>query len=158
MTAYEELLEYAVNEGITVIDFELGDKTKGLYCDGIAFINKNCCTAEKFCTLAEELGHHYTATSNIICLDTLEKRKQEQLGRRRGYETILSLERILDAIIEGYDNLADLAEQLEVTPEYLQEALVYYGQKHGTSIDYHEHRVIFSDASVIVHPLLDEAL
>ena len=68
MTAYEELLEYAVNEGITVVDFELGDKTKGLYCDGVAFINKNCCTAEKFCTLAEELGHHYTASANIVSL------------------------------------------------------------------------------------------
>lgn len=156
MTAYEELLEYAVNEGITVIDFELGDKTKGLYCDGYVFIDKHCAESEKFCALAEELGHHYTATSNIVSLDTMEKRKQEQLGRRWGYETILSLERILDAIIEGYDNLADLAEQLYVTPEYLQEALLYYGQKHGAEIMYHDHRVIFSDASVIVHPLVDD--
>ena len=54
--------------------------------------------------------------------------------------------------------LADLAEQLSVTPEYLQEALVYYGQKHGSSLDYHDHRVIFSDASVIVHPLVDDAI
>ncbi len=158
MTAYEELLEYAVNEGITVIDFELGDKTKGLYCDGYVFIDKHCAESEKLCALAEELGHHYTASSNIVCLDTMEKRKQEQLGRRWGYETILSLERILDAIIEGYDNLADLAEQLYVTPEYLQEALVYYGQKHGSSLDYHDHRVIFSDASVIVHPLVDDVV
>lgn len=158
MTPYEELLDIAKNEGVAVVDYDLGESLSGLYCDGCVLINKNSNASERYCTLAEELGHHYTATSNIVETNTIDKCRQEQLGRRWGYEKILPLERILDAIIEGYDNLADLAEQLEVTPEYMQEALVYYSQKHGTSIDYHEHRVIFSDASVIVHPLLDEAL
>ena len=37
MTPYEALLEYAVNEGIKVVDFELGERMKGLYCDGYIF-------------------------------------------------------------------------------------------------------------------------
>ena len=148
----------ADNDGITVLEHNFIGNTKGIYCDGVVVLNKNCSTIEKCCTLAEELGHHHTASANIIELDTLDKKKQEILGHRWGIEKLLPLSYIVDAVIDGYSNLAELAEHLEVTPEYLQEALVYYSQKHGTSIDYHEHRVIFSDASVIVHPLLDEAL
>lgn len=155
---YEELLVIAENEGVTVIEYDFKSSTRGMYCDGFAFVDKSASDTEKCCTLAEELGHHFTASADIFNLDTLDQRKQEQLGRRWGYEKILPLETIIDAIIDGYDNLSLLADQLNVTPEYLQEALIYYGQKHGPELEYHDHIVVFSDGSVIVHPILDDII
>ncbi len=158
MTPYEELLEIAKNEGVTVVDYDLGEKLSGLYCDGYVLINKNSDAAEKYCTLAEELGHYYTATENIVEADTIDKCRQEQQGRRWGYEKILPLETIIDAVINGYDNIALLTEELDVTPEYLQDALIYYNQKHGPELEYHDHIVFFSDGSLIVHPILDDII
>ena len=158
MTPYEELLEIAKNEGVTVVDYDLGERLSGLYCDGCVLINKNSDTAEKYCTLAEELVHHYTATGNIVETDTIDKCRQEQQGRRLGYEMILPIQDILNVIIDGYDTLPLVAEQLDVTPEYLQEALIYYGKKYGPEAEYGDYIVTFSNESLIVHPILDDII
>jgi len=158
VTPYEELLEVASNEGVTVVDYELGEKMLGLYCDGYILIGKQAGANERYCTLAEELGHHFTAASNIVELDNIDKCKQERLGRRWGFEKILPLNKIVSAIIDGYDNLPTLAEQLEVTPEYLQETLVYYGQKYGPRMEYNGYIVLFSDVSITVYPAMDEII
>lgn len=158
MTPYEELLEIAASEGITVIDYDLGDKTSGLYCDGIILVNKNSDEIEKYCTLAEELGHHCTASCNIVETDTIEKCKEEHLGRRWGFETILPIENIIDTVIDGCDNFYVIAEYLNVTPEYLHEALEYYCQKYGPEVEYGDYLVIFSAESLIVHPMLDDII
>lgn len=148
----------ADNVGITVLEHNFIGNTKGIYCDGVVVLNKNCSTIEKCCTLAEELGHHHTASANIIELDTLDKKKQEILGHRWGIEKLLPLSYIVDAVIDGYSNLAELAEHLEVTPEYLQEAIVYYGQKHGSGMEYRGHLIYFNDESMIVSPIVDDVV
>lgn len=158
MTPYEELLQTADNSGITVLEHDFRGSARGIYCDGIVILNKNCSTVEKYCTLAEELGHHHTASSNIIELDTLDKRKQEMLGHRWGIERLLPLSYIIDAVIDGYSNLAELAERLEVTPEYLQEAIVYYGQKHGSGMEYKNHLIYFNEESLIVSPIMNDVI
>ena len=158
MTPYEELLAFAEENDVIVLEHEFQGNFKGIYCDGIAFINKKSSTAEKRCTLAEELGHHYTASSNIIELDTTDKIKQELLGHKWAIEKLLPLSSIVDAIINGCDCLAMLAEHLEVTPAFLQEAIVYYGQKHSSGMEYKNHLIYFSEESLIVSPIVDEVI
>ena len=157
-TPYEELLQTADKNGITVLEHSFNGNTKGIYCDGIVVLNKNCSTVEKCCTLAEELGHHHTATSNIIELNTMDEMKQELLGHRWGIEKLLPLSYIIEAVIDGCNSLAMLAEQLEVTPAFLQEAIIYYGQKHGSGMNYKDHMVFFSDESLIVCPIADDVV
>ena len=147
----------ADNDGITVLEHNFIGNTKGIYCDGVVVLNKNCSTAEKCCTLAEELGHHHTASANIIELDTMGKIKQEQLGHRWGIETLLPLSYFIDAIIDGCCSLAELAEYLEITPEYLQEALNYYCKKYGVEFDYNGFNIILDAASIVVYPAIDDA-
>ena len=159
MTPYEELLQTADNSGITVLEHDFRGNARGIYCDGIVILNKNCSTVEKYCTLAEELGHHHTASSNIIELDTLDKRKQELLGHRWGIERLLPLPSIIDTlIVNRCEDLIQLAELLEVTPEYLREALSYYKQKYGVRIDYKGYCVILDDASLVVWPVVDDVI
>lgn len=159
MVDYEELLQIAYDQGVQVVDFDFEGDMTGYYCNNVAFIDKNTTeNKEKKCILAEELGHHFTAVGDITGEDTIEKCKQEQLGRRWGFEALLPINDILDVIIDGYDCLYLAAEQLDVTPEYLQEALVYYSQKYGPQMEYGDYIIMFSDSSLIVHPILDDII
>lgn len=159
MVDYEELLQIAYDQGVQVVDFDFEGDMTGYYCNNVAFIDKNTTeNKEKKCILAEELGHHFTAVGDITGEDTIEKCKQEQLGRRWGFEALLPINDILDVIIDGYDCLYLAAEQLDVTPEYLQEALVYYSQKYGPQMEYGDYIAIFPNESLIVHPILDDVI
>lgn len=159
MVSYEELLQLAYEQGVQVVDFDFEGDMTGYYCNNVAFISKDMDEdKEKKCILAEELGHHFTTVGDITGEDTIDKCKQEQLGRRWGFETIVPIEDIIDAIIDGYDRIYLAAEQLDVTPEYLQEALIYYSQKYGPEMEYGDYIVIFSNESLIVHPILDDII
>lgn len=83
MTKYEEILDQAHNNNVPVYEnYNFSNRIKGLYCDGSIALNQNLATStEKACVLAEELGHHYTATRDIIDQSTVENRKQEMRGR-----------------------------------------------------------------------------
>lgn len=160
MTSYEELLQQAYDQGIQVIDYEFEGNMTGYYCNNVAFINKNAANdQERKCILAEELGHHYTAVGDLTGEDTLSKRKMELLGRKWGYNALIPFEDIISILVSSKcENLVSLAEQLEVTPEYLQEALKYYSQKYGPEINYGDYVVVFSNESLIIHPILDDII
>ena len=82
---YEELLREE-SIPVTEIDMSAIPHLKGLYCDGAIGIDKNIETnTEKACVLAEELGHHYTSTGNILDQSSVANRKQEQKARLWGY-------------------------------------------------------------------------
>lgn len=154
MTRYEELLDIAEKEGITVIEYDFTGDAMGIYCDGCIFINKWASSVEKACTLAEEIGHHHTASKNILSMKSLESKKQELQGRRWGIKKVLLFDDIIDAIIGGCERLSDIAEHLDITEGFLSEALNYYYQKYGPSIAYDNYMVILSPNSVIVYPAL----
>lgn len=76
---YEELLIEADNNNLTVKEKPLPVSKGRLKGNRIA-IRKDMTETEKTCVLAEELGHHYTATGNI--LDQSHRRKP-QTGNAR---------------------------------------------------------------------------
>lgn len=76
LSEYERLLALAEDENINVHEnYDLGsNRLKGLYCDGNIALSYNLeNTSGKTCILAEELGHYYTATKNILDLSDVEK-------------------------------------------------------------------------------------
>lgn len=100
MNTYEKLLDTACRDGIDVIDYPFEtERIKGLYCDGTVAIRKDIETqAEKSCILAEELGHHYTTTGNILDQSTdVMNRKQEYRARLYGYNLRVGLMGIINA-------------------------------------------------------------
>lgn len=97
LSEYERLLALAENEDVKVYEnYDLGsNKFKGLYCDGNVALSYNLeDTASKTCVLAEELGHYYTATKNILDLSDAEKSKQERKGRIWAYEKLITKDAI----------------------------------------------------------------
>ncbi|MFA5528841.1 MAG: ImmA/IrrE family metallo-endopeptidase [Peptostreptococcales bacterium] len=127
---YEELLNKVNMEGIEVFENNYIGKLKGLYVDNTITINTNIETeTDKKCTLVEELGHHYKTAGDILDQSNINNRKQERLARAWGYENLISLQNIIQAKKEGIRNKYELAEYLEVTEEFLCDALKYYKNK-----------------------------
>ena len=138
MIAYDKLLNEADKLGIEVNEIIFKSDIKGLYCDNHIRINKKIETGiEKSCILAEELGHHYTSAGNILDQNDIRNRKQELKARAWGYDKKIGLIGLVQAYEANCQNKYEMAEYLEVTDEFLQEALIYYENKYGvfTRID-----------------------
>lgn len=100
-------------------------------------IRRDLTETEKKCTLAEELGHHYTTSGDILEENTVLDRKQEQQARTWAYNKLIGLMGIVNAYNTGCHNSYEMAEHLNVTEEFLIEALERYRSKYGsyTTID-----------------------
>lgn len=57
------------------------EKDCGYYGDNIAFINKTSTNACKYYIVAEELGHHFTSTGNILDQHNHNNIRQEMKAR-----------------------------------------------------------------------------
>lgn len=95
-------------------------------------IQKGLTETEKKCVLAEELGHHYTTSGDILGESTISDRKQEQQARTWAYNKLIGLMGIVDSYKAGCHNAHEMAEHLNVTEEFLIEALERYKSKYGT--------------------------
>jgi hypothetical protein len=116
-------------------------------------IRKDMTEAEKKCVLAEELGHHYTAVGDILDQSSAANRKQELRGRIIAYNKLIGLHGIIDAHKHHCQTISDTAEYLEVTEEFLLEALQYYNSSYGvyTKIDNY---IIYFEPSLCVLELI----
>ena len=134
---YEEL--QIQNHTLHIHEMNLSDVDglKGLYLNGNIAIEKNMTSIEKACVLAEELGHHYTTVGDILDQNNSANRKQEQRARAWAYNKMIGLVGIIKAYEHGCYSLHETADYLNVTEEFLKEALTYYKNKHGiyTTVD-----------------------
>ncbi len=135
---YENLIVEAENEGIQLKEKKLRHNFKGLYCDGKIIIDTELVTdCEKRCILSEELGHHYKTVGDITDQTKVENRKQELIARRWGYKKLIGIVDLVNAHKHGCNNRYEVAGYLNVTEEFLEEALEYYKCKYenGYTID-----------------------
>lgn len=95
-------------------------------------IKRDMTTIKKKCALVEELGHHYTTVGDITSQSTTDERKQEFKARLWAYNKLIGLNGILSAYKANCHTLADMAEHLDVSEEFLSEALECYKQKYGS--------------------------
>ena len=136
---YEDLLMETENEGISVDEnFYFESNLKGLYIDkNIALASSLKTSNEKTCVLAEELGHYHTTVGNILDQRKAENRKQELHARAWAYNKMIGLDGIIKAYEHNCHSLHETAEFLNVTEDFLRDALKYYKSKYGecTTID-----------------------
>lgn len=134
MKTIEKLYQEASDNNIEIYDYSFNSKNiKGLYCDGVIAINNNLPDdSTKQCIIAEELGHHFTSVGNIIDINDTKNSKQEQQARAWAYDRLIGLTGIVDCYVSGCRSKHDMAEHLEVTEEFLIEALQRYKSKYGT--------------------------
>ncbi len=128
---YEELLILSDSEDLIVKEKNIPGYGGRIYKNKIAINRLLPTQAEKSCVLAEELGHHYTTFGNILDQDSITNCKQEYRARLYGYNLKIGLTGLISAYESGCRNLYEMAEYLEVTEEYLVEAIQCYRSKYG---------------------------
>lgn len=152
---YENLLEEAYSENISVIEnAPFQSNSDGLINGDVIGLNRKIRSSRKrACILAEELGHYHTTVGDIICQSSASDRKQERRARAWAYEKMVGLMGIIKSYMHGCSTLYEMSEYLEVTEEFLAEALAYYKGKYGicTTIDNY---VIYFEPSMGVFELI----
>ena len=141
---YEQLLTTADQAGLTVKERPL-QKHDGLIRGNRIAIRKNIDTqAEKSCVLAEELGHHYTTTGNILeqASDVMNQ-KQEYRARLYGYNLRVGLIGIIKSYEARCRNLHEMAEYLDVPEDYLTEVIDCYRSKYGQYVAVDNYMIYF---------------
>lgn len=129
---YDTLLTESDKIGLTVKEKPLKYNNGRIKGNRIAIRQDISTQTEKSCVLAEELGHYHTTYGDILDLDNVQNRKQEFRARMWGYDRLIGLKGIIQTYKRGCRNPAEMAEELDVTEEYLLEALNAYRSKFGT--------------------------
>lgn len=140
---YEDLQKQHNNLYIHEMDLYEVKGLKGLYIDGCIAIDKNLTQREKGCILAEEIGHHLTSVGDILDQSNDNNRKQEYKARLVSYDIQIGLQGIIDSYEAGCTSLYSMAEFLDVTEDYLNEALDTYKNKYGVYVIYNEYIIYF---------------
>lgn len=146
---YDELLISAENEGLIVKEKPIKGTDGRIFGNRVA-IRQNIPTTQKACALAEELGHHHTSAGNIINLEDTRNAKQEHVARVWSYNKMIGLSGIIQAYKRHCFNSCEMAEYLDVTEEFLQEALEYYRQKYAPCIKMDGYYIIFEPSLAVV--------
>lgn len=140
MDEREKMIQQLADDGIKIDEAllpKLAPNVSGLYLvrsthEPTILVNGALTEREKRCVLAEEAGHHYRTSGNVINAKDAFARKQEEAGRRWAYEKLIPLDRLASVCLEAeHLPLWDLAEALDVTEEFLISALNYYRDKYG---------------------------
>lgn len=128
---YEILLEESDSAGLIVKEKPLKYNNGRIKGRRVAIRKDINTTTEKGCVLAEELGHYYTSTGNILDQSSVLNRKQELHARAWAYDKMIGLPGLIRAHKHGCRSLYEIAEYLEVTEEFLKEAIEHYQRKYG---------------------------
>lgn len=141
---YEELLNEADIAGLIVKEKPLQSSDGRIFGNRIA-VRKNIPTLKgKSCVLAEELGHYYTTVGNIIDMQDIRNVKQERKARAWAYDKMIGLTGLIRAYKHHCQSRYEVAEYLDVTEEFLCDALEYYKSRYEefTTIDHYVIRFI----------------
>jgi hypothetical protein len=147
---YEELLNEADSEGIYVIEnLEFESQASGLINGDVIGLSKCLSTySEKACVLSEELGHYYTSVGNILDQALDGNKKQECHARLWAYDKMITIEKIISAKKAGCRNRYEIAEHLNVTEPFLQEAIDCYRSKYGLGFQKGEYIILFEPFNI----------
>lgn len=145
MNALEHLEDEACRDGIDVIQYNFNsDRIDGLYCDGTVAISSAIkSTRKKADVLAEELGHHFTSVGDIIDLSEAQNRKQERQARLWAYNKRIGLNGIIRAYEAKCASRYEVAEFLEATEEFLEDAIQCYREKYGICVSIENYTIYF---------------
>lgn len=129
---YEDLLMEADRIGLVVKEKPLPISDGRIKGKRIAIRQDIPTQAQKADVLAEELGHYYTTVGDIFNQATVGQEKQEQRARLYAYNLRIGLDGLLRAFKAHCQTTYEIANFLDVSEEFLMEAIERYRQIYGT--------------------------
>lgn len=143
---YEELI--VSYEEVQVKEISLEHDLKGVYKDNRIIIHERMTQRHKRCILAEELGHHFTSVGNILDVRRPGHTKQEHQARRWGAHLLVQPKTLAKALMHC-THMEELLDYLDVTPEFLLEAVTYFESQYGPHYDVGTHYLVFSPLHLV---------
>lgn len=148
LNPYEKQLVKAENENIRV--FERSFNTyDGRIKGNRIYIRKGMPILKSACVLSEEIGHYHTCSTDILDQSNSNNRHLEEKGRRWAYNDMIGLFGLVKAYKYGCNSLYDMAQYLNVSEEFLGDALRSYRAKYGTGVRFNEYFVSFEPQLII---------
>lgn len=142
MNTYEYLLTEAGSEGLIVKELPLRGYDGRIKGNRVA-ISRSLTDTQKTCVLAEELGHHHTTAGNILNQSDDGNRKQEMRARLWAYDKKIGLHGIINAYEARRTSIEEMADFLDVTPEFLRDAIKCYKSKYGHYVTLDNYIIFF---------------
>ena len=153
---YEALLAESDSVGLVVKEKPLKNNNGRVKGNKIAIRQDINTSAEKACVLAEEMGHYHTSVGRILNQSDAENRKQELRAREWAYDRQVGLIGIVKSFRAGCQTLSEMAEYLEVTEEFLGDALERYRQKYGIYTTIYHYIIYFEPYLAVAEILSDD--
>ena len=156
MTPKEKLEQEAFEQNVPVdyIKFN-SEELRGLYINGSIALRRGMNSVTTADTLAEELGHHYTSTGDILDQSDPAARKQEFHARLWGYNKMVGLHGIVSAYRNHCRNLSEMADYLDVTEPFLANCLESYRRKYGCYVELDNYVIMFEPVLAVVERFKD---
>jgi Zn-dependent peptidase ImmA (M78 family) len=144
---YEALIEEAELVGITIKERPLKANDGRIMGEKI-LIRQNMPDCKKACVLAEELGHYYTTVGDISDQSEVSNQKQERTARLWAYNKMITLDKLVAAKDAGCRNGYEIAEYLDVTEDFLYEAIHCYQAKYGKGFQKDDYLILFEPFNI----------
>lgn len=106
MITYEQLLMEA-DRNCLIQKKRIFQISKGRIKGNRIAINKSLTEQEKKCILAEQLGHYYTESGDILDQSSASNRKQESHGRIMAYNRLIGLMGIINSYNDHCQSLSE---------------------------------------------------
>ena len=133
------LYEIAAAEGIRVEFYNLPEPLLGIYDSRpgkqpLILLHENTRSCRKFlrCILAEEIGHHYTCTHNIIDYAASKPHiynKYDRHGLWWAVQYLVPFNKLMYYVNIGVTCMHELSEALDVTEDFLLTGISMYKNK-----------------------------
>lgn len=159
LSKVEKLFHECAMEGIHIEQYPLPATVRGLYFNSsetepvISLSSRLKTESEISCIVAEELGHHYTSCGDLLTDKKVDKTiiaQQENKAKRWAIKHLVPLKHIIKAFESGVKNLYEMAEFLEITEEFLIEALKKYNEIYGKYKVYGNYIICFEPPAILI--------
>lgn len=144
MNRYEALLDEVYSKGLYVKEKPLQSSDGRIKGNRIAIREDLETTAAKACVLAEEFGHYETTVGDIINISDSWHQKQEHQAKLWAYNKQIGLHGLIQAYEHGCYTRHEIAEYLDVTEEFLQNAVDCYRDKYDTMHEIDNYVICFT--------------
>ncbi|HCY0768362.1 TPA: toxin [Staphylococcus aureus] len=126
----------------------LPDNLDGVWLGDLILIKRGLSDREKAGILFEELAHIKLTYGDIADYSNFNNRKFENYARRHGFISAVPLREIVEAYNYGVRNLYELSEYLQLSEEYILEAIEQYKKIYGIGTHYGEYSITFEPLRV----------
>ena len=139
---YDELISEAEQMGLIVKEKPL-QSADGRILNNKIVIRDSLDELEKKCVLAEEIGHYLKNAGDILDQRSTSNSRQEDRARSWAYDRLIGLDGLVSAFECGCQTKFDVAEYLDVTTAFLDDALKKYKERYGIVVKYKEYFIYF---------------